>query len=90
MKKKIWTKNYKNSCQDLLKYTRHDHHDREQLQEAFTCIENVTHGLNESKRASEQRYHGQAIMGKLSTHIKPEPNVYLVRQDDFEQLSHVG
>lgn len=75
--------------QDLLKYTHRDHHDREQLQEAVTCIENVTHELNESKRQSEQLYHGQQILSKLSTKIPQEKNVYLIRQDDMEQVSQV-
>lgn len=75
--------------QDLLKYTHRDHHDREQLQEAVTCIENVTHELNESKRQSEQLYHGQQILSKLSTKIPQEKHVYLIRQDDMEQVSQV-
>ena len=75
--------------QDLLKYTPRDHHDREQLQEAVTCIENVTHELNESKRQSEQLYHGQQILTRLSGKINQEKNVYLIRQDDMEQLSQV-
>ncbi|WAR13814.1 ARGAL-like protein [Mya arenaria] len=71
---------------DLLKYTPRDHHDREQLQEAFTCIENVTHELNESKRSSEQLYHGQSIMAKLAAKVPQEKGVTLIRQDDMEQI----
>ncbi|KAH3821319.1 hypothetical protein DPMN_123082, partial [Dreissena polymorpha] len=73
---------------DLLKHTPRDHHDRELLQEAFTCIENVTHELNESKRQSEQLYHGQQIMATMAKGAQEGGrNVYLIRQDDMEQLS---
>lgn len=78
------------SCnQDLLKYSPRDHHDREPLQEAVTWIENVAHQLNERKRQSEQYYHGQQIMNKLNARMHLEKNVYLIRQDDMEQLAQV-
>ncbi|XP_045162260.2 uncharacterized protein LOC123527069 isoform X2 [Mercenaria mercenaria] len=72
---------------DLLKYSPRDHHDREPLQEAVTWIENVAHQLNERKRQSEQYFHGQQIMNKLTPRMHPEKNVYLIRQDNMEQLS---
>ncbi|KAL4221100.1 guanine nucleotide exchange factor 10-like protein [Mactra antiquata] len=72
---------------DLLKYTPRDHHDREQLQEAVTWIENVAHQLNERKRQSEQFYHGNQIMSKLPPRGHVEKNLFLIRQDDMEQHS---
>ena len=75
--------------QDLLKHTPRNHHDRENLQEGLTGIENVAHQLNEGKRRSEQKFHGQEIIHKLSPKLSPDKNAYLIRQDDVKQLSEV-
>ncbi|KAL3862085.1 hypothetical protein ACJMK2_008080 [Sinanodonta woodiana] len=72
---------------DLLKYTPRDHMDRERLQEALTELENVAHQLNERKRMSEQIFHGQRIMNKLGLKAIGDAQVYLLRQDDVQQLA---
>ena len=77
------------SFQDILKHTPKNHHDRENLQEGLTGIENVAHQLNEGKRRSEQKFHGQEILSKLSTKIAADKKAYLIRQDDVKQLSEV-
>ena len=72
-----------------MKHTPRNHHDRENLQEGLTGIENVAHQLNEGKRRSEQKFHGQEIISKLSAKLPPDKKAYLIRQDDVKQLSEV-
>ena len=81
---------FSDMLQDILKHTPKNHHDRENLQEGLTGIENVAHQLNEGKRRSEQQFHGQEIISKLSTKIAADKKAYLIRQDDVKQLSEVG
>ena len=75
--------------QDILKHTPRNHHDREHMQEGLTGIENVAHQLNEGKRHSEQKFHGQEILAKLSARLQPDKKAFLIRQDDVKQISEV-
>ena len=50
----------------------------------------MAHQLNEGKRRSEQKFHGQEIINKLSSRLPADKKAFLIRQDDVKQLSEVS